>query len=74
MPRIAAQTFTGLLLAGLLATQASAAEPPPLIDFNRDVRSILSVHCLKCHGRDPGNRQAGLRPVSYTHLTLPTKA
>ena len=61
MPRIAAQTFTGLLLAGLLTTQASAAEPSPLIDFNRDVRSILSVHCLKCHGRDPGNRQAGLR-------------
>lgn len=29
--------------------------------FNRDIRSILSENCLKCHGPDAGERKAGLR-------------
>ena len=31
------------------------------IDFNRDVRPILSDHCYACHGPDEGKRKAGLR-------------
>ena len=31
------------------------------IDFNRDVRPILSNNCLLCHGPDDSGRQAGLR-------------
>ena len=31
------------------------------IDFNRDVRPILSDRCFHCHGPDVGNRKAGLR-------------
>ena len=31
------------------------------IDFNRDVRSILSNRCLTCHGPDPAERKGGLR-------------
>jgi hypothetical protein len=31
------------------------------IDFNRDVRPILSNHCWSCHGPDGVSRQAGLR-------------
>ncbi len=34
------------------------AEP---IDFNRDVRPILSDRCFHCHGPDGGKRKAGLR-------------
>ena len=31
------------------------------VDFNRDVRPIISNHCLACHGPDDAERQAGLR-------------
>ena len=31
------------------------------IDFNRDVRPILSNHCFVCHGPDKKAREAGLR-------------
>lgn len=31
------------------------------IQFNRDIRPILSENCLSCHGPDPGSRKAGLR-------------
>lgn len=44
----------GLLGAGAL----SAAER---IDFNRDIRPLLSNHCLVCHGPDSEERAADLR-------------
>ena len=31
------------------------------VEFNRDVRPILSDRCLACHGPDAGNRKANLR-------------
>ena len=39
------------------ATSVSAQK----VDFNRDVRPIISNHCLACHGPDDAKRQAGLR-------------
>lgn len=41
---------------------AAAAEPlPEKIEFNRDVRPILSENCFFCHGPDKNKRQAELR-------------
>jgi hypothetical protein len=34
---------------------------PDLIEFNRDVRPILSENCYACHGPDSGTREAELR-------------
>src|SRR5882672_11332648 len=39
----------------------AAQKDVPKIDFNRDIRPILSDHCYACHGPDEGKRKAGLR-------------
>ena len=31
------------------------------IDYNRDIRPVLSRNCFSCHGPDDGSRKAGLR-------------
>ncbi|MFY8059249.1 MAG: c-type cytochrome domain-containing protein, partial [Planctomycetaceae bacterium] len=48
-------------------TPQSAADSP--VDFNRDVRPILSNRCLACHGPDDGQREAGLRLDDATSAT-----
>ncbi len=45
----------------LLITSALAAQEPRKIEFNRDIRPILSNNCLLCHGPDNNLRKAKLR-------------
>ena len=57
---------TALLLSGVFSPYAGpllAEEPDAAdtVDFNRDVRPILSDKCFKCHGPDAGARKAKLR-------------
>ena len=56
--------FVAPLVAALGAQTACAQgspSPTVAIDYNRDVRPILSNHCYACHGPDQAKRQAGLR-------------
>ena len=39
----------------------SYAANRPSIDYNRDIRPILSENCFACHGPDANKRKAGLR-------------
>jgi len=52
-----------ILPAFLFNTAVSAAEVPlpEKIEYNRDVRPILSDNCFYCHGNDPSHRKAKLR-------------
>ncbi len=58
-----AMAFTGmaLLLAWSSLTDRMAVGAAPSVDFNRDIRSLLSDRCFACHGPDAEDRQAGLR-------------
>jgi hypothetical protein len=54
----------GLSLGMVLGVDPSARvciAAEPAIDFNRDIRPLLSDRCFSCHGPDAQDRQAGLR-------------
>lgn len=43
------------------------------VDFQKEVRPILSRHCFHCHGPDAENRQAGIRLDSQDGVLAETK-
>jgi hypothetical protein len=65
-PLIASLRFS---LIGIIACFGSARlHAAPELEYNHDIRPILSDRCFKCHGPDKGSRKAGLR------LDLPEEA
>ncbi|HVT28038.1 MAG TPA: DUF1549 domain-containing protein, partial [Lacipirellulaceae bacterium] len=64
------------LLASIIAGSAfigvaSASQP---VNFDRDIRPILSNKCFACHGPDDGKRQAGLRLDDQKVATHPLES
>ena len=49
------------LAALVIVAGVSCVEAADRVDFNRDVRPILSENCLSCHGPDALKRESGLR-------------
>ncbi len=58
MPSLTAAFY---LFALFMVTSVRASETPEKIQFNRDIRPILSENCFHCHGQDAHHREAKLR-------------
>ena len=52
----------GTMASGLSCPLLAQEE---LVDFNRDVRPILSDKCYKCHGPDADNKKSEFRLNSF---------
>src|SRR3954468_11294314 len=50
-----------LLIIALVSLSAAPLPAAEKLQFNRDIRPILSDRCFKCHGPDKGSRKASLR-------------
>ena len=59
MPRTSLPRMASIAALVLLASPARSDSEP--VQFNRDIRPILSENCFYCHGQDANKRKAGLR-------------
>ncbi len=55
--------YRALIILGITSLAAKATERPASerVDFNFQIRPILSDRCFKCHGPDPKTRKADMR-------------
>ena len=56
-PNVRAIVAAATLMCPSITARADAGK----VDFNRDIRPILSENCFYCHGQDPNHRKSGLR-------------
>src|SRR5690349_11709554 len=67
MRRRLVQSSPALIVWGFtISALAAPAEP---INYDRDVRPILSENCFPCHGQDSRKRMAGLRLDTFEDAT-----
>ena len=58
-----------LVAQGFGASTLWAAGKKAPIEYNRDVRPILSENCFSCHGPDSAARKGGLRLDHFENAT-----
>ena len=59
-----------VLFSGLPLSPAAAEK----LEFNRDIRPILSENCFQCHGNDKNKRKGGLRLDMRDEALKPAKS
>ena len=59
--RIAASAFALLLLSPIWLMGQATGEKTTSVEFNRDIRPLLSDKCFTCHGPDQARRRTKLR-------------
>jgi hypothetical protein len=60
-------TFAGVV--ALTSLPANGATPSKAVEFNRDIRPILSENCFHCHGSDANKRKGKLRLDTFEGAT-----